>query len=71
MTEATEANIPLVTDGPFYRLQQRLGLLGPDLLPSMRTALLSVAPGFVRNSAPGDQTFFSISVHMHGSSSPS
>jgi hypothetical protein len=40
MGEPTDERFSLVIGGPFYRLQQRLGLLGPDLLPTARTAAL-------------------------------
>jgi hypothetical protein len=40
MTDQTDVKFSLVIGGPFYRVQERLGLLGPDLLPSMTTALL-------------------------------
>ncbi len=43
MTNNPEEKFSLVIGGPFYRLQQRLGLLGPDLLPPMSTALLFAA----------------------------
>jgi len=43
MTEQRHERFSLVIGGPFYRLQQRLGLLGPDLLPPVRTALLFAA----------------------------
>lgn len=70
MIEPTEAKFSLVTGGPFYRLQQHLGLLGPDLLPPMRTALLfalvawlppailSVVQGGALSEALGEQAFF-------------
>lgn len=41
--ERPDEKFSLVIGGPFYRLQQRLGLLGPDLLPPPSTALLFVA----------------------------
>lgn len=43
MTENSDTKFSLVIGGPFYRLQQRLGLLGQDLLPHWRTALLFVS----------------------------
>ncbi|MDQ3774151.1 MAG: hypothetical protein M3461_07200 [Pseudomonadota bacterium] len=70
MTEKPEEKFSLVIGGPFYRLQQRLGLLGPDLLPPMRTALLfaamawlppallSVAQGLAWSESLGGRAFF-------------
>lgn len=43
MTENSDTKFSLVIGGPFYRLQQRLGLLGQDLLPRGRAAVLLVA----------------------------
>ena len=43
MKKATKDTFSLVVGGPFWRLQQRLGLLGPDRLPPMSTALLFAA----------------------------
>ena len=43
MTEDTDEKISLVIGGPFYRLQQSLGLLGANSLPPFSTALLFVA----------------------------
>jgi hypothetical protein len=40
MSEGPYEKFSLVIGGPFYRLQQRMGLLGPDLLPPASTALL-------------------------------
>lgn len=40
MSEGPDERFSLVIGGPFYRLQRRLGLLGPDLLPPASTALL-------------------------------
>jgi hypothetical protein len=70
MTDTVDTRFSLVTGGPFYRLQARLGLLGPNLLPPMRTALLYVAvawiplaimtmlQGHAWSSALGERTFF-------------
>lgn len=43
MKKNTKEIFSLVVGGPFWRLQQRLGLLGPDRLPPMSTALLFAA----------------------------
>lgn len=43
MENGVETTFSLVIGGPFYRLQQRMGLLGPDLLPHKSTALLFAA----------------------------
>jgi len=42
MTDEIESKFSLVIGGPFYRLQHRLGMLGPDMLPTMRAALILV-----------------------------
>jgi len=39
MSDETETRFSLVIGGPFYRLQHRLGMLGPDLLPTTVAAL--------------------------------
>lgn len=38
--EATDTKFSLVIGGPFYRMLARLGLLGADLLPPLRTAII-------------------------------
>lgn len=43
MANGVETTFSLVIGGPFYRLQHRLGLLGPDLLPHWGTAALFAA----------------------------
>lgn len=65
MTDKADVKFSLVIGGPFYRLQERLGLLGPDLLPPLKTALffaliawlplalLSMAQGTAWNEALG------------------
>lgn len=76
MIDATEEKFSLVIGGPFYRLQQRLGLLGADNLPPWRTALLfslvawlppaifSVMQGFAWGGVLGERAFFlDFSVH--------
>lgn len=40
MTDQMDVKFSLVIGGPFYRVQERLGLLGTDLLPPISTALL-------------------------------
>lgn len=69
MAEDSDTKFSLVSGGPFYRLQQRLGLLGPDLLPPVRTAfifvalawlpllLLSAAQGAAWNESLGGEAF--------------
>lgn len=42
MTDPVDAKFSLVIGGPFYRWQERLGLLGPDLLPNWVTVGLFV-----------------------------
>ncbi len=67
--EKTEGATPIIIGGPFWRLQQRLGLLGPDGLPLASTALifaavawlppalLSVAQGTAWNETLGGRAF--------------
>lgn len=43
ISEKSDTTFSLVIGGPFYRLQQRLGLLGQDLLPHGWAAVLFVA----------------------------
>jgi hypothetical protein len=69
MAEQTDSKFSLVIGGPFYRMQDRLGLLGPDLLPPIRTAiifvalawlplaLLSAAQGMAWNASLGKHSF--------------
>lgn len=70
MTDSTEEKFSLVIGGPFYHLQRRLGLLGPDQLPPLRTAiifaalawlppaLLSMAQDTAWDSSIGERAFF-------------
>jgi hypothetical protein len=43
MMKNAELGASIIIGGPFWRLQQRLGLLGPDGLPSVSTALIFAA----------------------------
>ncbi len=43
MMNNTELASSIIIGGPFWRLQQRLGLLGPDGLPSVSAAIISAA----------------------------
>ncbi|MEH6355172.1 MAG: hypothetical protein V7760_04000 [Marinobacter sp.] len=70
MKNYSDMPFSLVTGGPFYRLQKRLGLLGEDLLPSTAAALifvgivwlplavLSMVGGTAWNSESGGSGFF-------------
>lgn len=69
MSKRTTPTFSLVIGGPFWRLQRRLGLLGPDRLPRTSTALLlaaiawlpaallSLADGTVWNETLGGRSF--------------
>jgi len=68
-SDPVDEKFSLVIGGPFYRLQQRVGLLGPDLLPPLSTAVLlaviawlppavlSLAQGFAWGEPLGDRAF--------------
>jgi hypothetical protein len=70
MTDMTSAKFSIVIGGPFYRIQGRLGLLGNDLLPPLRTSLLfaafvwlplavlSIVQGLAWQSQLGKSAFF-------------
>jgi len=43
MAVKVQESYSLIVGGPFWRLQRRLGLLGPDRLPTVKTAVLFAA----------------------------
>lgn len=76
MSEGTDTKFSIVIGGPFWRLQERLGLLGPDQLPRrsaallcvaiawLPLALLSMAQGFAWSESPSAR-FFLFDVGSH------